>query len=450
MFTILDGQSARRIALGLLLVVFPALTWAIDSSPGSTPPPDGTTLTLQQALAYTLERHPELSQFPYRQRAADARALQAGLSPNPELSLEVENVAGSGRFSGTDSAEASLVLSQLIELGGKQASREKVARYQREMVDSDYDLMRWQVLAETVRRFLAVASAQEAQRLAELSLSLTRESRDVSRRLATAGAANEASLQRSIIAVSRAEVAVFESEQRLAAARVSLAVQWGDTEPRYTKVAADLYQRVPLPGFSEVRENLKRAPELMRFVTERRLREAELQLAQAQGRQDLRVGIGIKQIQESDDQALTFSLSMPLGFRNRNQGAIAASQAEFEQLTLEEQATRIQLMARLQQVYQQLEMFRKTVTLLQSDALPAARKSLASITKGYEQGRYSYLELAEARRERIAVERDALQAATDFYQTLVTLEQLVGRGLAGPWPIEPNRSFSATELQGDS
>src|SRR5690625_3217477 len=86
-------------------------------------------LSLNEALAHTLERQPALAQFPHRRRAAEARELQAGLIPNPELAVEVENVGGSGSFAGTDSAEASLVLSQLIELGGKRGRREEVARY---------------------------------------------------------------------------------------------------------------------------------------------------------------------------------------------------------------------------------------------------------------------------------------------------------------------------------
>src|SRR5690554_2512483 len=86
------------------------------------------SLTLREALSRSLEHSPALAEFPYRQRAAEARALQASLSPNPELSLEVENLAGSGRFDGADSAEVTLALSQVIELGNKRRLREAVAR----------------------------------------------------------------------------------------------------------------------------------------------------------------------------------------------------------------------------------------------------------------------------------------------------------------------------------
>src|SRR5690625_44473 len=402
-------------------------------------------LSLNEALAHTLERHPELAQFPYRRRAAEARELQAGLIPNPELAVEVENVGGSGSFAGTDSAEASLVLSQLIELGGKRGRREEVARYRTDLVDSEYRQVRWQVLAETVRRFLGVAEAQQNIQLAELSLELARESRETIRQRVQAGTTSDASLQRSAIAVTRAELAVDSARQQLASARVALAAQWGESEPDFEQVRADLYQLVALPEFNQVRRHLEDAPELSRYITERRLREAELQLARARGRQDLRVGVGVKQLQETGDHAFTLSLSMPLGVSDRNQGEIRARRAEYEQLALEEKATRVQLMARIQRLYQELEVFRATALRLRGEALPSARAALDSIHRGYREGLYTYLELVDARRDRLAIERDALKAAVNFHQTLVTLEQLTGTGLTGQWTLTPNGIEGATE-----
>ena len=68
------------------------------SAPPITAPPETPTdvLTLRQALALALVQNPELRAFSWEVRAAEARTLQAGLRPNPELGLEVENVAGTG------------------------------------------------------------------------------------------------------------------------------------------------------------------------------------------------------------------------------------------------------------------------------------------------------------------------------------------------------------------
>ena len=65
----------------------------------------GGRLTLADALARTFRRSPELAAFAHDERATEARVLQAGIRPNPEASLNVENFAGTrgrgpGRYRG--------------------------------------------------------------------------------------------------------------------------------------------------------------------------------------------------------------------------------------------------------------------------------------------------------------------------------------------------------------
>jgi cobalt-zinc-cadmium efflux system outer membrane protein len=65
-----------------------------------------------------------------------ARQSGAGagtVHPNPTASLELEDVAGSGEFDGVDSAQTTLLLGQLIELGGKRAARVDLASADRDL-----------------------------------------------------------------------------------------------------------------------------------------------------------------------------------------------------------------------------------------------------------------------------------------------------------------------------
>ena len=84
-------------------------------------------ITLRKALALALMHNPELKAYSWDIRISQARELQAGLWPNPEFGVEVEDVGGSGELSGFDAAETTIQLSQLIELGGKSDKRVKVA-----------------------------------------------------------------------------------------------------------------------------------------------------------------------------------------------------------------------------------------------------------------------------------------------------------------------------------
>jgi cobalt-zinc-cadmium efflux system outer membrane protein len=53
-------------------------------------------VTLAQAQALALLQNPRLAAFGWEVRAREAQILQAGLLPNPEVDVEVENFAGSG------------------------------------------------------------------------------------------------------------------------------------------------------------------------------------------------------------------------------------------------------------------------------------------------------------------------------------------------------------------
>ncbi len=117
-------------------------------------------LAIGEALARALKFNPSLSAYAWQVRAREAAALQAGLLSNPELSVEAENVFGSGDFSGTGAAETTAVLSQLIELGGKRAKRREVAALGSELAQWDYEGRRLEVLTQTGKSFIAVLAAQ--------------------------------------------------------------------------------------------------------------------------------------------------------------------------------------------------------------------------------------------------------------------------------------------------
>ena len=57
------------------------------------------------------------------------------MRPNPEISLEVDNIAGSGAFSGLSATEYTLAVGQRIELGGKRGARIEAAQAQAQLAD---------------------------------------------------------------------------------------------------------------------------------------------------------------------------------------------------------------------------------------------------------------------------------------------------------------------------
>jgi len=104
-----------------------ALLFAFDAITAEPSP-----LTLDAALARAQRESPLLEGFAWELRAADGRVVQAGLRPNPELSIEVEEIPlGPRGGASLSDAELTIGLAQQIELGRKRAHRTSKAREER-------------------------------------------------------------------------------------------------------------------------------------------------------------------------------------------------------------------------------------------------------------------------------------------------------------------------------
>ena len=414
-------NRTASLFIGSALLSLSGLLYAADH--------DSTTLTLSEAFARVLSDNPELAMYPYDIRAAEARALQAGFRPNPQVSFEIENIAGNGEFSGTDAMETTLALSQVIEMGGKRPLRRDVGQWRRQTIERDYELARLDVLSAAASRYLEVAQTQRLLAFA---------------RQVNAGSASRAELSRARTDFMQAKLAVSNLTVRLTNARRRLASLWGETSVDFNNVEAEIFALPPTPEFASIQRQLEQAPQLQRFMTLERLRQAELDLAIARGRQDIEVGAGIKRVEGTGDTGLVFSFSMPLGVFNQNQGNITSARENLTKLDLEEKATRVKVFMELRNAFAQLEQARERVTLLREQILPEAQQALTLIQEGYGDGRFSYLELVEARRQLLSFETEAVSAATDFHQTLITLETLTGQPLTGE-----RRSLYPTEAIND-
>ena len=93
-------------------------------------------VTLEQAVSLALLYNPKLEVYSWDVRAAQARRIQAGLRPNPEIGIEMENFGGTGSTSAFEASETTVQVGQLIELSGKRTKRGRLA-------DIEKNLAKW-------------------------------------------------------------------------------------------------------------------------------------------------------------------------------------------------------------------------------------------------------------------------------------------------------------------
>jgi cobalt-zinc-cadmium efflux system outer membrane protein len=391
------------------------------------------SIDLNWALQQTLQKNAVLKTYPYHLRISDTEILQAGQRPLPILELSIENVLGGGDYSDTEQAEVTLTLGQTIELGGKRESRIAVATAAMQQHQSAYKLTRLDVLAETSRRYYQLLRIQLLQDLIAKRAQSEQQALDVIQQRANAGAAKQADVSKMQLRLSRSKAQANQLRGQLILAKAELAGMWLE-KPNFSTASGNLLSFPAIPDTAaiskSVAELVKKSPLFIRQQALQRLADAEVQLARANGQVNMDVGLGIRHLEESGDQALIFDLSMPIPISNPNQGRIAAAEANralsFEQTEI----TRNQLELSLLTIQQTLSNHHQYAGLITSELLPQARQLLADVEAGYRQGRYTVLQWVDAQAELFALERELIETHMLMYQQLLELERITGQAFS--------------------
>ena len=173
-------------------------------SSGDTLPRANTVsgeLTLHQAIALALLHNPDLATFAYGVRAAEARAIQAELPPNPGVRVAVENLGGPSDAGDTFERDT-VLLSQVIELAGKREKRLALADAEQRLAAWDYEARRLQVVTDVTQRYIAVVAAQQRVELSKHTLRLAEEVHDIVDQRAEVGMAPTAARDKAAVRVS--------------------------------------------------------------------------------------------------------------------------------------------------------------------------------------------------------------------------------------------------------
>jgi len=474
------------------------LTCTVGHSAGVAPPSEvdatamhpGDGLTLPQALALALERHPELKAFSWHIRAAEARRLQAGLRPNPELSLEVEAIrwragpesrtrttrlggvperglAGplgefeieieEGADSGLRESTFTLRLDQVIELGGKRAERIRLAAGDVETARWDYEVARVRVLTEVGKAFVEALAAQERLATRRELAALATEIWDSTAARVEAGQIAALELRKAEIERSSERIAVQRAQRDLEAARARLASTWGDTEAAFGRVLGRLEAPEPLVPLEVLTERTAGNPDLARWASEVARRRAAVGLEKARRVPDLTVSLGLQaqplrghhvrsygfgpegpflsrsrsSFEDDWDASLVLELSLPLPLFNRNQGSIRAAEHVAAAAGEERRAAQVTVLAALTAWYHAAMAAYETFGALEADVFPNAARTFELTQQGFRQGKFSYIEVLDAQRTLFEVRTQLLEAQAEFQQGVMEIERLLGETAQG-------------------
>jgi cobalt-zinc-cadmium efflux system outer membrane protein len=181
-----------------------------------------------------------------------------------------------------------------------------------------------------------------------------------------------------------------------------------------------------LPPYEELAPRVADNPDLLRFATEQRLREAEAHLAATRQRPDWRVSAGVRHLEGIGEQALVFGVSVPLGAASRAAPAVKRAEAMGRESTLRREAAELEARAVLFDLYEEIRHTIRRVEVFDNEILPRARDIRNEIERGYSVGRFSHTALVNAQAELIAAAAARIDACADNHRLLVSIERLTG------------------------
>jgi cobalt-zinc-cadmium efflux system outer membrane protein len=387
------------------------------------------SLSLPDAIRQALEKHPELGGFAYRLHAQEARIGEAGLAPETSIGLLVEDVAGSGERRGFDSAQTTLSLSRVIELGDKRATRTASAEAMRTRLQTERAALQLDVTAEVARRFVETLHERELLRIAQENLRQAEGTHGAVARRVQAALAPAAEIARAEVRVAQARLDLEHAEHQLQSSRVFLAAAIGERSVLFGETVGDLFAIEELAPIDELLKRVESTPDFDLFYDESRLRDAQIRLAEMQRRPDIRGEVGVRRYEQGGDYAFVAGVSVPLNSARRARYGVDMARAARASVDSEREMAFLRVQAQLLVQYRELEHAVLETRTLRNTIIPQLENALSRTEYAYQRGRYSYLELIDAQRELLAARRRFADVAAEYHTLRIEIERLTGEGL---------------------
>jgi cobalt-zinc-cadmium efflux system outer membrane protein len=409
-----------RLHLAPLLAValaMPALfSHAAESAAATTP---SRTLTLRDALDSAMAHNPELTSARRELEAAEGARQQSSAYPNPTIGLDVEDTRRATR-------STTVLLSQPIELGGKRAARISAADRSRDLAVAQFEAQAAQVRAAVTTAYFDALVAQERIRLAESSLSLAGGASDAAAKRVIAGKISPVDETRARVAESgvRLELLQARSEQR--SALHALRAATGAPQGAYDAVSgAALALPVSMPE-AELARRLATAPAIRqaRRDTERFAALAEVE--RARGTPDLTVSVGAKRDAEAGRNMAVLGVSMPIPVFDSNRGAQVEALRRVDKAVADARAVAVRVETDALQAHERMRTAHAEVESLQRDVLPGAQGAYDAAVKGFDLGKFGFLDVLDAQRTLLAAKGQYLRALAETHRSRIELDRLLG------------------------
>lgn len=386
------------------------------------------SLTPAAAVDIALSDNLELAAARIRIEEANARLLQAGLLPNPELELE-------GKFDIDFNAESkntfSVGIVQPFSIGGRIAAQKDVARVGIERAIAEAADLERRLAGDLRRTFTELFAINEQIKLQEFLISLNEELLRATKAALSRGMVSEKDVNATLIALQQTlhKKKILESDLR---SRLMELNKLMGRPAEFDFIAEGLLELRALPELSSLllEKVLKRRPDYISARLEVAHAFNEQRLAKAEQFDSWRIGVNYEREHGSQDngidQFIVLKLSIPLPLFDKKQGRILETLAKKEHAQKRADALKFQISHELGDA---LKRAKTLATLLESyspDILKRAEGNLKLVENGYRRGLTGITEVIQSRRQFTELKSSYIEMLAGYQRAIIDIEIAAG------------------------
>lgn len=347
----------------------------------------------------------------------------AGLRPNPQVQGQIENIAGTGPYSGLRSAETTVGVAIPIELGGKRSARVAVANAQLSRAELQAAIVAADVRVQVTQLYVEAIAAERRLITARDQVRIAGEALRAASVRVQAGRASPLEEQRANVAKVNADANAERSARLAETARANLARRIG--RPIDGSLDVGLLDRLPQAVIGPV------APvraigtlALAAADADLAIADAGVRLARANRVPDLNVGPGLRRLEETNDTAAVFTVSIPIPIFNNGRAAVAQAHAQRTQAEALRRVTALDVEQAISEAETEAANAATTARTAAGPALAAAQEAARIARIGYREGKFGQLDLLDAERTLADTRLAAIDALANYQNAQARLGRL--------------------------
>lgn len=384
--------------------------------------------SLHDLINLSLSKNPALQQAGLDIQAAQGKALQAGLYPNPTFGVSGDELGDRTGPGGIWSAQ----VGQEIVLGGKLKLSRAVALREVDQATLGLRSQRYFLFTTVRQGYFEVLTAQRRVEILDELVKLAKKAQDSAEALQKGKQIAELDVLPFRVELDRLTADLEASERELIAARRRLAAAIGIPDLAISTVVGSLEQLLPSYQYEELHYLVMEAHPAVQFAIVG-IDRAELALRRAQVEKipNVTIGSGFTRQSQNRSNDWLIGVSVPVPVFNRNQGNVQTASAQVAQARYEVSRVQNELAARLAGAHGQFTAAKKRADRYRTAVLPNATKSYELSLLAFKGGQFEYLRVIQAQRTVSEARLEYIRALGDAWRAA---SEIAGLALEEDWP----------------